>query len=120
MKCVQPTKFVQHARYKKQINTNLRSHIFKNYTVDTYSLRHVLIILLIILSPMFISLVFLSIISSTTRNSRFSYGFACEKYSAGIPEDFAALYLFQTKFPAVPKILRKQLPTKVLAGNLNP
>jgi len=35
------------------------------------------------------------------------------------PADYHAS-IFAGKFPAVPKILRKQLPTKLLAGNLNP
>jgi len=40
--------------------------------------------------------------SNTTRICRFSCGFSCEKYSAGIPEDFAEDYASYTKFPANP------------------
>jgi len=36
----------------------------------------------------------------TTRISRFSCGFSCRYISTGTPEDFAAAYVSQTKFPA--------------------
>jgi len=58
---------------------------------------------------------------STNRNYHFSCGFACGKYSTGIPKDFAANNATYTKFPVNPDAagnvyFADDFPAKILAN----